>query len=253
MEEKELCQELPALILAGYSFGGLYTMKIAEMEQKDPELYIDRYVAINPPVSLEYASKVADSLALAGSKWSEKECFDNLTEIAGRMVTAAEMKKLPAGMAAKMPLFRPEEETGRFVAGLYFRLPLRSILHNAGSEGIKTPLKTPYSWWKRNTLYLEIDKVGFREYAGKFVAPQFPGETLAQLYARGDVRTFKGLRKIPRLRVLHSWDDPLLAPEHRRYLDRTFGKRITWFSRGGHLGNMHLSEVQTKIIEAALK
>lgn len=253
VEEKELCPELPELILAGYSFGGLYTMKIAEMERIAPELYFDRYVAINPPVSLEYASKVADSLAQAGSKWSEKQCFDNLTEIAGRMVTAANLEKPSADKGVQIPLFRPEEEIGRFVAGLYFRLPLRHILHNASSEGIKTPLKTPYSWWSRNDLYLEIDKVGFKEYARNFVSPQFPGETLEQLYAQGDVRTFKGLKNFPRLRVIHAWDDPLLAPEHRRYLDRTFGKRITWFSRGGHLGNMHLSEVHGKIIEAALK
>ena len=152
-----------------------------------------------------------------------------------------------------MPLFRPEEETGRFVAGLYFRLPLRHILHNARSEGMNLSLKTPYIWGRRNNLYLEIDKVGFKEYARNFVSPQFPGETLSHLYANGDVRSFKGLRQISNLRVIHAWDDPLLAPEHRRFLDKTFRKRMTWFSRGGHLGNMHLSEVHGKIIEAALK
>lgn len=252
VEEKKLCEELPEIILAGYSFGGLYTLKIAEMERISKELQIDRYVAINPPVSLEYASKVADELAEAGKTWSEKKSFDMLSETAGRMVTVSAMENLP-GMSAVMPLFRPEEEPARFVAGLYFRLNLRHILHNAAQEGMKTPLVTPYSWWRRNKLYLEIDKVGFKEYASCFVAPQFPGKSLEYLYRQGDLRNFKNLWKIPEVRVIHSWDDPLLAPEHRKWLDKTFGKRMIWFARGGHLGNMHMKEAQEKILEAALK
>ena len=252
LEKDELCEEVPELILAGYSFGGLYTLKIAEMEQRSPELHFNRYVAINPPVSLEYASSVADDLASAGSKWSEKKSFDLLAETAGRVVTAAGMSN-EVCMPPRMALFRPDEEAARFLAGLYFRLNLRHILHNASAGGMKTPLKTPYSWWSRNALYLEIDKVGFKEYAEKFTAPQFPGKTLADLYARGDLRNFKNLKKIPSVRVIHSWDDPLLAPEHRQWLDKTFGKRMIWFSRGGHLGNMYLKEVGSKIIDAALK
>ena len=252
VQEEELCEELPEIILAGYSFGGLYTLKIAEMERRESELHIDRYVAINPPVSLEYASKVADTLSGAGRNWSEKQSFELLSETAGRVVTASTLEKVEGAVPA-MPLFRPEEEAARFVAGLYFRLNLRHILHNAAQEGFRLPLKTPYSWWRRNGLYLEIDKIGFREYAEKFVAPQFPGKSLAYLYAQGDLRNFKGLGVISKVRVIHAWDDPLLAPEHRLWLDKTFGKRMTWFSRGGHLGNMYLGEVRRTLLDAALK
>ena len=55
------------------------------------------------------------------------------------------------------------------------------------------------------------------------------------------------------MRVIHAWDDPLLAPEHRKWLDKTFGKRMIWFSRGGHLGNMYLNEVRQILLDAALK
>ena len=252
VEEEELCQELPQLILAGYSFGGLYTLKIAEMEQISPRLHFERYVAINPPVSLEYASKVADTLAASGASWSEKKTFDVLTETAGRVVTASALDTVP-GMTSQMALFRPDEEAARFVAGLYFRLPLRHILHNASAERFKIPLKTPYSWWRRNALYQEIDKVGFNEYARNFVAPQFPGKSLEYLYRKGDMRHFRDLKRISGIRVIHAWDDPLLAPEHKHWLDRTFGKKMFWFSRGGHLGNMYMEPVRKKIVEAVLK
>lgn len=247
LEEKELIS-MPRTTLIGYSFGGLYTLKIAELEYAANTETFSRYVAVNPPVTLEYASKVADSYSKAGSKWSEKETFDKLTEAAGRAITAVSMgKEIGHEHFAAMPLFRVDEEVGRFLAGLYFRLPLRHILFSAAAGGIKLPLKTPYSWWRRNALYLEIDRVGFREYAGKFVAPQFPGTPLAELFRKGDIRTFRDLKKIPGVRVLHTWDDPLLNDEHKQWLDRTFGKNLTWFSRGGHLGNMYLPETAAQI------
>lgn len=249
--EKELTPEEPQLVLAGYSFGGLYTLKIAEMERKSPELHFDRFLAINPPVSLKYASEVADKLAESGRNWSEKKSFDVLAETAGRVITAASLKKMP-GNGKYIPLFRPGEEEAGFVAGLYFRLPLRHILHDGAREGMKLPLVTSYSFWNRNSLYLEIDRVGFREYAEKFVAPFYPGKSLAQLYFKGDVRSFEGMKNIPQIRVIHNWDDPLLSPDDRRFLDRTFGRRMLWFSRGGHLGNMHMKEVREKILEAVL-
>lgn len=252
LHDEELVEENPAVTLAGYSFGGIYTLKIADLEAKAPELHFDRYLAINPPVALEYASKVADDLARAGSKWSEKQTFDVLSETAGRVLTAATLEE-GQSMAYTMPLFYPGEEAGRFVAGLYFRLPLRSILFNAHRSGMKTPLKTPYSWWKRNSLYLEIDKVGFKEYSRQFVQPQHPGKTLEYLLRQGDLRSFKHLKKMPSVKVVHTWDDPLLAPEHRLWLDKRFGRNMIWFSRGGHLGNMYMKEVKEKIVEAAVK
>ena len=252
LEEKELVEEAPRLILAGYSFGGLYTLKIADMEQKEPKLHIERFLAINPPVALAYASQVADDLATAGSKWSEKETFDLLAETAGKLLIARslEEKNLKKG---PFPLFETGEETGRFAAGLYFRLPLRHILFEAGRSGMKIPVKTPYKWGRRNKFYLELDKVSFKEYSERFVAPQFPGKSLAYLLKQGDLREFSGARKNPDVRVIQTWDDPLLAPEHRRWLDRNYGKRMIWFARGGHLGNMYLDKVKEKIVDTALK
>ena len=250
LEEKDLVETAPRKILAGYSFGGLYTLKIADMENKDPSLHFDRFIAINPPVALEYASKMADSYALAGGSWSEKKTFELLSETAGRVLSAHALPGDGKG-SGTLPLFYPGEEEGQFVAGLYFRLPLRSILFNAVRQGMQVPVKTPWSWWDRNDLYLEIDKVGFKEYASKFVAPQYPGKDLDHLFKQGDVRSFKNLKNNSKVKVIHSWDDPLLAPEHRLWLDKKFGRNMIWLSRGGHLGNMYMEEVRKEILSAA--
>ena len=68
-----------------------------------------------------------------------------------------------------------------------------------------------------------------------------------------DLRKFSNMRKNPDVRVIHTWDDPLLAPEHRRWLNRNFGKKMIWFARGGHLGNMYVDKVKEKIVDTALK
>ena len=252
LKEKELIDDKMPRLLAGYSFGGLYTLKMAELEKLSPQLNFRRYAALNPPVSLQHASFTADELARSGSSWSEKKSFDILSETAGRLITASALGRMPE-QGRVMGLFHPGEEEARFVAGLYFRVVLRYILHDAHRAGVKTPLVTPYSWWRRNALYLEIDKVSFKEYAEKFVAPHYPGKTVAELYRNGDIRSFKGVPEHPDVRIIHTWDDPLLSHEERLWLDSSFGKRLTWFSRGGHLGNMHMKEVREKIVEALLK
>lgn len=49
--------------------------------------------------------------------------------------------------------------------------------------------------------------------------------------------------------MIHNYDDFLLSPEDRLWLDRTLGPRITWFDRGAHLGNLYVLTVQNKIVE----
>ena len=111
-------------------------------------------------------------------------------------------------------------------------------------------LDTPYSWGDRNKLYCEIDKVSFREYAERFLVPEHPDNTLAELFGNSGLRSFEAeLRRNPSIRVIHNYDDFLLSPEDRLWLDRTLGPRITWFDRGAHLGNLYVLTVQNKIVE----
>ena len=51
--------------------------------------------------------------------------------------------------------------------------------------------------------------------------------------------------------MLHTYDDPLLSAEDRMLLELTFGRRLTWFSNGGHLGNLYTAAVQQAIVSAA--
>ena len=244
----------PEVVLLGYSFGALHTLKIAELEAKENTLGIRRYLAINPPVDLDYAMKQADTLALTGAEWSETEAVERLSDTGGRAMGAM-MKSYPVydpeaeplpGVSYRAPI---DETAAGYLAGLYFRISLRGLLFTAHREWGLT-LNTPYAWGDRNKLYCEIDKVSFREYAGRFLAMEHPDVTLAELFRNSGLRSFEAeLRRNPDIRVIHNYDDFLLSPEDRDWLDRTLGNRLTWFDRGAHLGNLYVLTVQNRIIE----
>ena len=244
----------PEVVLLGYSFGALHTLKIAELEAKENTLGIRRYLAINPPADLDYAMTQADALSRTGAEWSESEAVERLSDTGGR-VMATMMKSYPVydpaaeptpGMSYRAPL---DETEAAYLAGLYFRISIRGLLFHAHREWGLT-LDTPYSWGDRNKLYCEIDKVSFREYAERFLVPEHPDKTLAELFGNSGLRSFEAeLKRNPSIRVIHNYDDFLLSPEDRLWLDRTLGSRITWFDRGAHLGNLYVLTVQNKIVE----
>lgn len=243
----------PWTVLTGYSFGGIHTLKIAELEEKQNTLDIQRFVAINPPADLEYAIRMADSLALSGSRWTRGEMVEHLVETAGRQM---------AWMSQKYPFYNPErpepildyrsplgEQEARYLVALSFRMSLRELLMVAHRRG-GVPFKSESSWFNRNELYREIDQVNFRTYAEKFVAPQHPELPLEELYRSSNLRSLtETLRNNPKVRILHNYDDFLLSPDDRKFLDETLGPKITWFNRGAHLGNFYVTTFQQRLLE----
>ena len=101
-------------------------------------------------------------------------------------------------------------------------------------------------------LEFHIDAVDLKTYAEKILARQYPHTHLEELFRLSGLRPLeKSLADDQRLRVIHSWNDPLLVGDDARFLDRVFGDRIVWVSGGGHLGGFAADAVQKKIIALA--
>lgn len=244
----------PQIVMLGYSMGALETLKISELEEKDNTLNIKRYLAINPPVELSNAIDRADALAQTGSGWSSAEAIDQLSDVAGKGLSVLSRTAPPYDPAAggepgfdyRLPV---SQEQAEYVAALYFKTCLRHLLLLAHKERTLPQFQNEYRWGKRNALYHEIDKIGFREYAEEFLAPEYPDIPLAELYRQSGMRSFaESLKRNPEVRVIQSFDDFLLTEEDRKWLDATFGKRLTWFDHGAHLGNLYTLPVQQQII-----
>ena len=258
------------LVLVGYSLGGLHTLKIAEMEQKEPQLNVKRYVAVNPPVDILKSMVRFDQLAELSRIWNRRDFFRNVDEVM--------VKFLPLVMSSRTlpPLLSPEalaEENRRRAAleeplppleqpdyrmnldrlqagvliGLSFRMTMRELMMTLVRSGRapENAVKTPYSWFRRTALYAELDEISGMEYVKRFILPRHPGRSVEELQFRSSLySSAENLKNDPRIRVLHNADDPILGDEEILFLDQTFGPRITWFDCGGHMGNLALKEYQ---------
>jgi hypothetical protein len=59
----------------------------------------------------------------------------------------------------------------------------------------------------------------------------------------------KSLAANPKVRVIHNINDFLVNDSDLKWLHKTFEEKITFFSAGGHLGNLYRPEVQSRILE----
>ena len=242
----------PELVLTGYSFGGMHTLKIAELEEKEPLLGIRQYLAISPPASLDHAILQADRLGNAFNGKTRKEIVDLAVDAAG-MLAASAVQTLPPydENADHKQRYRlsVEPRTAEFISGLYLRSSMRGMLFCAHRERGLIPLDMPVKF-SRNELYLELDKITFREYAQKYLLAEYPGVELKTLYRKSDLRSLqKTLKNNQNVHVLHAYNDFLLSDSDRRFLDSALGSRIIWTDRGGHLGHFYYKCVQEQIVK----
>ena len=131
--------------------------------------------------------------------------------------------------------------------GLSFRMTMRELMMTLVRDG-RAPegaVKTPYSWFRRTALYAELDGISGMEYVKRFIQPCHPGRSLESLqYDSSLYSSADSLKTDDKVRIVHNADDPILDEKEIRFLDETFGRRITWFDCGGHMGNLYLKEFQ---------
>ena len=149
----------------------------------------------------------------------------------------------------KVPVTQTDAD---FLAALYFRGSMSNLLLVAQREKGVPTLSVPYRWGYRTALYREIDRTSFETYAAKIVSPTLAPLNLQELYRQSSLRAMREfLAHDQKVRVIHNHDDFLLTEADRHFLDRTLGKRLTWFDRGGHLGNLYVTEVQQSLLTLA--
>ena len=256
----------PRVVLVGYSMGAMHALKIAATDRKLNMLGIDRVIAINPPADLRHALESAEVLARRSGEYSPHEIREKVVEVGGFVLAGRHAKTdllssrvvLPPPLGAPgaphpedyMPPLTPRD--AECLMGMSLRMTLCSVLLVVHRERPIELFETPYAVLNRNKLYREIDAVDLKTYAEKLMPGQYPGASLKELFRLSGLRSLeKELAADPRLRVIHSWNDPLLTGDDARFLDRTFGGRIVWVSGGGHLGALCADAVQKKIIALA--
>jgi ABC-type transporter lipoprotein component MlaA len=235
--------------LTGVSHGGYFTLLIAAREaagQLDG-LTFDRYVAVNPPPRLAHAEQRLDEMFDAPLDWPAAERRDRMNAAIYKALYFADHGLEVSG---NIPLTRTESD---FLIGLVFRYTLMSAIEDSQRRHDLGVLKVNPDKFVRQDSYREIQQIGYEEYTDRFVLPYLIKTGRAtnreQLIAATDLdQSTDLLRSNSKIRVQISGDDFLLAPSDISWFRSTFGTNLTIYPDGGHLGNLHISDVQEALV-----
>lgn len=260
-----------SISVVGMSLGGLDALHIAAQEEKHDTLNIRKFVAINPPVDLLYALERVDECgrAVRGKPAAEVEkifsdAFGKGMALGARNAPFRDpLPVRPTYDVPEAPLnnqfdYRTglSETEAKLLVALSFRFSLRDTMMVAYRDERLAPNmpRMVYGWSDRTRFYLDVDRISFRKYVGSYMVPMV-NQLTPQRVTLEEISEQSGLRAVePTLRgndkvhVLHTLDDFLVSDADRTYLDGVLGDKVTWFSRGGHLGNLYYGQLQQILV-----
>lgn len=125
------------------------------------------------------------------------------------------------------------------------------------TQGPLKDLNIPASYFSRRNLYAVIEKnYSFHRYVNDAViAEQMsknPSATPESLKFNSSLFAIEAeLKNAPNVQVFHNSDDRLMhTPELLKWLTGVMGERLTVFDRGGHLGNLYMSQFKNAYLAA---
>lgn len=245
--EKKYPGRLGKKAFMGFSMGGFLGIRIAADEKSAPSdlIRFDRYVAINPPVDLQYGSQHLDGYTRAPLAWPADQRQARLNNAAHK---AAKSLTLKSDSNAPPPF---EGIESKYVIGLTFRLALRDVIYSTQQRHNMGVLQTPVTPWKREDSYREIMNFSFSDYFQKFAVPYYQqkGISMAELRREGKLTTHTAaLRNQKKVRVITNTNDFLLRPQDISWLNSTFSGHVKLFPHGGHMGAMSAPPVTQAIV-----
>jgi hypothetical protein len=244
-------RRLGARVLMGFSLGAFHSLIIAAGDATNPPglLKFDRYVAIDPPVSLMFGIAQLDKFYDAPLAWPAAVRSQTMEATFEKAVALA--KAPPAGP----PALNFDADESHFLIGSGFRFVLRDVIYSSQRRSNQGILKSPIQDSRREPAYQEILQYSYADYFQKFAAPYYltRGVDLAAfptVAAAGDLNAYElALKDHENIRVIANRNDILLGSQDVSWLQRTFDpSRITFFDHGGHGGNLAEAEVQRAII-----
>jgi len=249
----------PEVSVIGWSMGGLTVAHFAALDaQGELPFRVRRFVAINPPASMDHALAPFEAALELSRRWTKEQAHDTFLRAAPALFAWASQDH-PRYDPANPPLdvvgdpwdYAPNitEEQANFLLGQTLRVVFPTLVAERHRHAPFPWIKSELTWFRRRRFYDEIGDVPMREYITKYVPYCYGGVPADRLIATADIRRLgDALRRNGKMTVIHTWNDPLETDEDRFYLDALFGKRITWFADGGHCGLFYTKNFQDELL-----
>ena len=225
--------------LTGYSLGALESLFIAKQDSEEKFFNFKKVLAVNPPVNLQVSSGLFDDYVKIYRQFSKqqiKKITSELIEV-GAPLLFNRIKQLHLRDIEQAAEQIKPEYAKAFIGDLFYNVLLTStevadIIHDF--EVLNKPTnETKDSYWS------------FKKYTDHILWPYYKNQ-----YSKFDEFVYRNsmyslesfIKNNDHLKVHHTLDDIIMGEGELAYIQKIFGNRATFFSKGGHLGNIWYSD-----------
>ena len=215
-------------VLLGTSFGAVTTLFVADKENKENTLGINKYISINPPVELMFALKELDK---NNDSWNKNPSnLKHKTAVtAAKILKLVEQKDEPDFKLESLPF---SDYEGKLITGFILRQKLSDLIYT-----IENDKKTD-----KAALYESINNMSFNDYAQKYLITD-KNKTVDNLAYEASLHSIsRYLKNNSNYKIYHTIDDYFANKGQLRKLKEYTGKNTVLISNGGHLGYLYRQE-----------
>ena len=241
------------LLLGGVSYGAYMTLQTAAAVSRNEAhgLNFDRYIAVNPPLSLIGGLQQLDRMFNAPLQWPADTREQRMMATLNKAVA---LSKGELDASREIPLTLEESQ---FIIGVVFRYMLVNVIQNSQERNNLGILKNDPSAFRRMPLYREIREISYDTYQQQFVFPYvektFGKSALETLIKTESLESLGPSLDTMRDKIVLqvNADDFIMTEKDLQWCRDLMGRRLIEYSRGGHLGNLRFNKVQNRLIQAA--
>lgn len=249
----------PEISLVGWSMGGLSVSHLAALSDRGELPFgVRRFVAINPPTSMEHALASFDAVLGRSASWSQDDVRQSFAGAALSLYGWADQSHprydpgaRPTNAAGAPWDYAPNlsDEHAQYLLAMTLNNVFPTLVEQRHGICPFPWIKSGLTWFSRRDFRREIGPVMMREYVSRYLPTCYEGTSPENLMAESELRRLDAtLRGNARIRVIHTRTDPLQTDEDRDYLDDALGDRITWFDEGAHCGYFYTAPFRDELL-----
>ncbi len=220
-------------IVVGTSFGAVAALFVANEENKNNILNINKYIAISPPIELKYALEQLDKNSDEFDKNSD-EVKDKTALTAAKILQLYDLKDEKMFKIDKLPF---SDEEGKLITTFILRQKLSDIIF--------TLEKNPKD--KKSDIYKMINNMSYHDYAEKYLGLGINGsnqtDAESEIYNKSSLYSLREyLMTSNNYKIYESIDDYFINKEQIKKLKNIAGENLICINCGAHLGFLYTKE-----------
>jgi hypothetical protein len=252
--------------VTGYSLGGMQSVFVAAVDERERYFNFKRVLAINPPLSLYSSVSTLDYMLdvnLPPQPQALNNFFNDLFEAFSRVYQRSDSVSFGDDFLYRAweervsPDDQVQTDLQRLI-GLSFRLSSTSMIFASDvmtNAGYIKPRNVRLTTGTSTTDFFKVAmRIGFTNYFDEFFLPFYrerdPGLTRQQLIELSSLISMEDfIARNPQVAMMHNDDDIILAPGEIDYLRKVFQGRSRIYPYGGHCGNMDHRDNAAAMVE----